>query len=324
MTKEYMEIYKKLLFSEDLKTYAIVDGLRDEEINDKILLTDLNHTTLWHNDIVDNTDETPLYLVELKKEDELLELLLNKHDKSIATYFQTPYDLETLQKYYSTFTYPQIEVEKDDLKKAIFGFYDPNILPNYLETLYSDEKVDEFFAGVAVWQTPKVEDEALAHLAFRTKRGGVESVSLLLEHFINEKSIVLDFDNISLPTIENLDLYVQERIIDHEQIKLFKKIEVEKFVDAVFNEFEDDSESFMKDEINLKHLSLTQFYPEAKRLELETEAGVYFYILLCCLSKGSIDSQKIKKQTELYDEEFQKINFLKEEIENYRKIGDKL
>jgi len=318
MTKEYIEIYKKLLFSKDLKTYAIIDGLRDEEINDKIFLTNLSHMTLWHDDIVDDTDETPLYLVELKKEDELLDLLLKKHEKGIATYFQTPYDLSRLQKYYSTFTYPQIEVEKDDFKKGIFGFYDPNILANYLETLYTDEKVDEFFAGIALWFTPKVEDETLAHLAYRTKRGGFESVSLMLQNFLDEENISLNFDNISLPTIENLEYYAQNRVIDNEQIKLFEKIEVEKFIDAVFEEFKENNEPFMKNEWELRNLALTQFYPKAKGLGLSTEAGIYLYILLCCLNMEYANNQKVHSQIEKHVEEFKKINFLKKIIEEHK------
>ena len=182
----------------------------------------------------------------------------------------------------------------------------------------------EFFAGIALWLTPRVEDETLAHLAFRTKRGSFESVSLLLENFTNEEDISLNFDNISLPTIEDLETYSQERVIDYEQVKLFEKIEIEEFVDVVFLEFEESNETFMKDEFNLKHLALTQFHPEAKHLGFETETGIYFYILLCCLTNENVNSQKIKTKMNLYEEEFQKINFLKEEIENYRKKGDKL
>jgi len=315
MTKEYIEIYKKLLFSKDLKTYAIVDGLRDEALNDKIFLTNLKHMTLWHDDIVDDTDETPLYLIELNKEDELLELLLKQYNKSIATYFQSPYDLETLQKYYSTFTYLQIEVERDDFRKGIFGFYDPKILPNYLETLYTQEKVDEFFAGIALWLIPTVEDESLAHLAFRTKRGSFESVSLLLENFLNEEDISLNFDNISLPTIENLELYVQPRVVDHEQIKLFKKIEVEKFVNAVFDEFKENNEPFMQDEWKLRNLAITEFYGRGKELGLETEAGIYYYILHCCLNEKNFQNESIEDEIKSHKEEFKKINFLKKNIE---------
>ena len=281
MNKQYLEIYKKLLFSKELKTYAIVDGLRDEEIADKIFLTDLNHTILWDDEIIDDATETPLYLVELEQEDELVEELLNKHEKSIATYFQSPYGLEALQRYYSTFTYPKIELEEADFKKGIFGFYDPNILPNYLETLYNEEKTDEFFVGIALWLTPRVEDESLAHFEFRTKRGNFKSVSLVLENFLEEENIALNFDNISLPSVENLDNYVQNRVIDHRQIELFEKVEIETFVEAVFVEFEENKEAFMYDEMVLKALSMNKFYPRAKELGFE----IYYFILLCCLNQ---------------------------------------
>ena len=247
---------------------------------DSIFFTDLKYIILWDDAIVDGATEAPLYLIELEKENELLELLFKKYDKGIATYFQSPYALETLQKYYSTFTYPQVEIEKDNFQKGIFGFYDPRILPNYLETLYTQDKVDEFFAGTALWLTPRVEDESLAHFAFRTKRGSFDSVSLTLENFINEENISLDFNNIFLPTIEDLAVYSQERTIDYTQIKFFDEMEKVIFIDKLFIQYKKNN---YKVDNQINREKVNKLFNEAKSLDIETEAGIYKYILLSFL-----------------------------------------
>ena len=147
MKKELVALYKELLFNvpqttPTLKTYAIVDSIRDEAVKEKIVFSQLNHTDLWHEELFENEQEVPLYLIELEKENDLLDYLLSKHKESIATYLISPYDIKTLQAYYRFFTYVTIDIEQDNEAEAIFGFYDPNVLPNYIQTLHTQEKID--------------------------------------------------------------------------------------------------------------------------------------------------------------------------------------
>lgn len=323
MNKKTLDIYNKLLFSDNLKTYTIVDSLRDDSIQKKMFEIELQYCSLWHQEIEESTMDVPLYLVELKSEDEFLTYLLENHEKGLATYFQSPYDLKTLQNYYSTFTYPKIETQKDKFQKGVFGFYDPTILPNYLETLYTQEKIDEFFARITLWLTPSLEDKLLAHLAFRTKQGTVENITLKLENFLNEENVTLNYNNISTPIMDNLERYVQERVIDYRQIKIFDKIEIEKFVDLVFLEFKANNEVLMKDEATLKSLAMSQFYTQGKALGLESEAGLYYFILFCCLDSKHVEDTEIKEKVYQFEEEFQKVKFLQKQIQHYKIQGDK-
>ena len=234
MKKEYIALYKKLLFNlpqttPALKTYAIVDSIRDERIKEKILFSNLNHTDLWHEELFENEQEVPLYLIELEKENELLDHLLTQHKESIATYFISPYDIETLKRYYSVFTHVNIEVEADNFQKAIFGFYDPNILSNYIQTLYNQDKIDEFFAGIAMWLSPSIEKEGELYLAFRSKAGHIDDVSLQLEPLLEEEHPMLNFEDVSLPTLANLKEYAHEIYIDQKQLAVFEEMEKRRF-----------------------------------------------------------------------------------------------
>jgi len=284
MKKELLTLYKELLFNlpqttPALKTYAIVDSIRDEAVKEKILFSGLNTVDLWHEELFENEQEVPLYLIELEKDNELLDYLLNNHKESIATYFISPYDIDTLQSYYSMFTHVNIEIEADDFQKGIFGFYDPNILSNYIQTLYNQEKISEFFAGVAMWLSPSVEKEDELYIAFRDKEGEVDDVSLDLTRLLEEENPSLNFDNVSLPTLANLEEYAHEVEIDSVQVKMFDDVEKTRFINGIFREYKAEGQILYHSEETNKELAFNLF-DEAKSLNIVSEAGIYRYILI--------------------------------------------
>ena len=288
MKKELIKLYKELLFTvpqttPTLKTYAIVDSIRDEQVKEKILFSGLKHIDLWHEELFENELEVPLYLIELDKKNELLDYLLSQHTQSIATYFISPYSLETLQTYYSMFTYVNIEVEENNSNKGIFGFYDPNILSNYIQTLYNEEKVDEFFAGTALWLVPSVEKEDELYIAFRDKDGQIEDVNLQLSNLIEEETPMFDFNNISLPTLVNLEEYAHEVEIDYEQVQILDGFEKQKYLDEVFVRAKEDEYVFKNDEKTNREKA-NELFDEAKGLGVESEDGVYKYIIIALLA----------------------------------------
>ena len=207
MKEEYRSLFEKLLFAlpdtaPPLKAFAIVDSARESAFKERVMLSALSYVSLWHEEWFELELERPLYLVELKKGSGLLQQLIKSRDKSIATYFISPCDIETLQAYYSRFTYVEIEEQRDEYEKAIFGFCDPNVLPNYIQTLYSREKMEEFFAGAAIWLAPSAENEDGVYIAYRSKDGTVEDVHLQLGEFIKEEGGLPCFDDAEIDEIE--------------------------------------------------------------------------------------------------------------------------
>jgi hypothetical protein len=320
MKKELIALYKELLFNvpqttPTLKSYAIVDSIRDEKVKEKILFSELNHVDLWHEELFENEQEVPLYLIELEKENELLDYLLTQHTKSIATYFISPYSLETLQTYYSMFTHVNIEVEENNINKGIFGFYDPNILANYIQTLYTEEKIDEFFAGVAMWLSPSVDIETELYIAFRDKEGEVDDVTLDLSSLLQEENPSFNFDNASLPTLANLEAYAHEVTIEYVQVKMFDDVEKVKFIDDIFREYKAEGHTFYYPEEFNKELAFNLF-DEAQHLGFASEAGKYKYILLALLVSKPISELKIYNQLVLPSTEEQRIDMLDTLITN--------
>jgi len=81
MKNRYQALYKQLLFrlpntTPALKTYAIVDSIRDESVKEKIPWSGLNHLDLWHEELWEHELEVPLYL--------------------LASYFISPYRIDPM------------------------------------------------------------------------------------------------------------------------------------------------------------------------------------------------------------------------------------
>jgi len=314
MKKEYIALYKKLLFdlpqtTPPLKTYAIVDSARDESFKESVVLSGLSYVDLWHEEMFELEQQRPLYLVELQKNNPLIQQLLEAYDKSIATYFISPYRLETLKSYYSFFTYVQIEEMQEQYSEAIFGFYDPNILPNYIQTLYNQEKIDEFFAGIAMWLSPSVEKEDELYLAFRSKAGHIEDVNLQLQPLLEEEQPSFNFDDVAFPDTHYL--HAHEVYIDQKQLAVFDEMEKQKFVDKLFEEYRFKGYNFYMDEEKQKAL---KSYNEAQTLGFKTEGGYYKYILLSMLLPQPLSQFDLyHKLLELREEE-DKIALLEQAI----------
>lgn len=320
MKKESIEIVKSLLFSSqhneyNFKTYAIVDSLRDESITEKVLFSDLPCVNLWDEDIEAQTQSVTLYLLALTKETDLTEYLLENHEKSIATYFLSPYGLEELQAYYSSFTLPQIEDTKDDFKKGIFGFYDPNILPNYLQTLYSEEKIDEFFAGIGVWFSPLFTKEDTLHIAYRGIEATVKSATLDLAQIDTNKALPkLNFANVSVPNIENLALYALERTIDYVQVQMFRDFAKRSFLEALFQEYKAEGEVFYHSDDTCRELA-SSMYDEAKEVHnIQSEGGIYRYILLGLTVLKPMNELSLYHNLQALTQEWEKIKLLDEQM----------
>jgi hypothetical protein len=196
----------------------------------------LNHLDLWAEELTENEVEVPLYLIQLNKEDALTTWLLENHDKHATTYFQSPYEIEDLQTYYSRYTFPYVEMESngydDEIPRGIFGFYDPKVLPDFIQSLYTQEKQEAFFAGIAVCFSPDVEDVKRCH-AYYLKQEGVAYRDLDM-HKKSRALNVKAFQEETLPYLSSEEIPT----LDEKQIEIFERLNHERFVKEVLQEIE--------------------------------------------------------------------------------------
>ena len=330
MKKDYLNLYKKLFFTlpkttPALKTYAIVDTARDKDMKNHIMLSGLSYVDLWHEEMFELDQERSLYLVELEEKNMYINLLLSQYTESVATYFISPYDIETLQSYYSPFTYVKIEEHQGEYAEAIFGFYDPNILPNYIQTLYNEEKIDEFFTGVALWLSPSTTDETMLYIAYRDKAGEIEDVNLNLSDILEEETPMLNFDDVSLPTLPDLEAYVHEVTIDYRQMQLFDGLQKELFVKVSLHLYQ--SQGYMN--IDTTQLwvdkGLTLLY-QAMREGVSDDTGLQHYILLGLLLDKPLATYTFHQEIVRATTQEEKIEYMERllwEIEKQRSTNAK-
>jgi len=332
MKKALLNLYKKLLFdvpstTPSLKIYAIVDSLRDESVKEKIPWSGLNYLDLWHEDLWEYEQEVPVYLVELEDDNAFTEYLLENVEKDLATYFISPYSLEVLQHYYSFFTYPEIDKKgfevygrtevvpkgKEWSRKVYFGFYDANVLPDFIQTLYTEEKIDEFFNGVAMWLVPDSQTEDKLYIAFRHKEGYVDDVSIDLTPLLDESEARLSFDMVGFPNIPDLASYAHEVTIDFEQMKMFEQRHKRKFIDNVFFWAKEEGYIFSNTiEENKKRASI--LFNEANALGLKNEEAVYRYIVYALLVDRPMHETVVHQKLTHMKEENKKPQLLNQEI----------
>jgi len=289
MNKEIVKNYKELLFSNDIKTYAISDSLRDDKLRDKLIVSKSRFENLWHSSIVDDTNEVPLYLIELKEEDKLVNYLVENHSKNLVIYFQSPHSIEKLREFYSSFTLLDIELEENEFKESLFGFYDPLVFLNYVKTLYSKEKVEEFFHPSVAWFLPNSKKENECNLYYMNDIQEVKLLKLQIDEKL--KSTFENLELINFDKSANMD-FKERREIDHKQMLIFEQLEKERFVLLLLEEYKEDGYVFDSfDDETLKEFAL-KVYDEAHGIDIQinTEAGLYRYILISILLGMSINS----------------------------------
>ena len=289
MTDERIALHKRLLFAvpsttPTLKTYAIVDSVRDESLIEKVAFSMLDYVDLWHEAFWELEQDSPLYLVELEKDNDLTDYLLSQHKESIATYFISPYGLEALRAYYRMFTLVTLEEEVDTFERVLFGFYDPNVLPEHVESLQNVDKIDEFFMGTAMWLMPNIEKEEVLYLAFRNKEGYVEDVNIDLTPFENEPFPSLDFQNVSLPNTPNLEAYAHDVHIEYAHLQIMEKIDRKKFVEKLFVRAKKEGYLFLGDEKENKTKAIALLQEATHVVGEDDEENLYRYVIIALLT----------------------------------------
>jgi len=329
MTKELLLLYKKLFFTlpnttPSLNMYAIVDTARNPSLQEKVMLSGLDYVDLWHEEMFELDAERPLYLIHMQKDNALIELLLSQQKQSVATYLISPYELETLQMYYRNFTYVQIE-EEGKYEGAIFGYYDPNVLPTYMQTLYNQEKIDEFFAGVAMWLMPSVTQEELLYIAYKNKKEQIEDVTLNLNLFLQEEEATLNFNDLYFPNQSNLAPSIDEIIIDYTQMQRFDALQKERFVKTSLQMYQ--TQGYREIETNQTSIdkSMVLIY-EAMEAGIEKDIGLQRYMLLGLLLGKSLKGYAFYKEIVYAPMQEKKIEILEQllwKLEKQRRAHDK-
>jgi hypothetical protein len=302
-----------------LQAYLIIDSSRlDEEQCHQ--LSEINEVNLWHEDIRAETDKVVLHLLQVSAHTENIDWILALPSEAVFIFF-SPYKKEAIQQYYSAFTHINLEESEGKSCKAIFGFFDPQIIANYVSTLYTEEKIQEFFAGIGVIASPIIEDSKNYYIAYRNTAGYVNAGEFALADI--DKTLNLTFGGILLPESESHLIAEPERHIDHHQYKLFQDIERDKYLELVYNELDEEPyvlKANPRENTQLVH----KLYNEARDIEITSEGGVYHYLLLGLYIGSELKDSKLYEGLSVPPTESGKVNIIKKLIEEIPKKQEKI
>ena len=258
-------------------TYAILDSLRNSGLRQAVNFSDLKFCNLWHEDIRGNTESIPLLLIECEKDNKItIDLVLD--NKEALIFFQSPYTIEELQDYYSRFTYPLIQFYGDDWQRGIFGCFDSKILSTYIESLYSEEKQQEFFSASRIWFRFDHKNEKIYSCCLRDSNTMETGFINLSEHIE-----LLASNQIKTPIDHILDTSIEIKI-DQRQVAYFQKKERDLYLLEVLQEI--NNERQLDIDMEQQKYYAAALYAEAQRYGLETESGIYRYISLGLISNS--------------------------------------
>ena len=153
MTKEELE---KILFVENTRAFAILDGASIPDLRMKLYETQPPHYCLFRGERPPDVQEVAPYVVQLTPgglfADWLLGACFGKHWGIFA---HSRHSIKEMRRHFRSL----ITVYDETGKPMIFRFYDPRVLPNFLPTCDADElktffgNVDNFFAENVKAQT---------------------------------------------------------------------------------------------------------------------------------------------------------------------------
>jgi len=276
---------------------------------EEMIKKDGNYVTLWHKYFRDKVSLYPLYLVKLSKPSKILDYLNNHRDKDMVVYFQSTHELKELQEYYSSFTMPQIEKIKNKPKYGLFGFFDPFVFPSYVKTLYSKEKINEFFEPSLMWIIPLEFDISLYYIGTNNKIKNI----ILKKSNKEEHTLNIFYDKDKKLIMKDI------RKVDYQQVDIFKETQLDIFIDKLITEYKEHTTYTFVHKYNNKLLKekVYKYIKEGKKFKILSAGGLYRFVIIRFYYEEIGENKAFIKRLSLQEREQWKV--LDNEIKRIKK-----
>ncbi len=167
MNKEHLE---KLLFSERLLVFAVLDGASIPGLRDKFFEMRPPHHCLIRGDLEPDMQEVSPYVVGLIPGTPFVDWVLEEcFGKHWGIFAQSRRSLKEMRFQFRRL----LTVMNEAGDPMIFRFYDPRVLNRFLPTC-TPEELETFFGSVDTFFSEDAESQKM--LRFRRKEGQLETV----------------------------------------------------------------------------------------------------------------------------------------------------
>jgi hypothetical protein len=157
LDKETIEKIKEHLFSNELNTYAIIDGAACPELRFKIYDWEPQSACLWSGSLEPDMEEVAPYMVLLDKESTFTDWLITQGWENHWNVFITSeFDFKVFRKQIRKL----LLVKSPEGQNMVFRFYDPRVMHNFLPECEPDQ-IAELFSGLDAIYYPNISDGKL-------------------------------------------------------------------------------------------------------------------------------------------------------------------
>ncbi len=126
--------------NQTLKLYAIFDATNIKDLWFNLDLWNINHASLFQGEEADDLKEVSPFLVELKKDNEATDILLQEYGRSNSLYIVSELSFDALLQRFCN----QFKMYTEYGESALLRFYDPAIFRHYIK-LIDKERLEVFF-----------------------------------------------------------------------------------------------------------------------------------------------------------------------------------
>ncbi len=135
-----------ILLSQTSNAYALIDAAKMEELTTQLLIDEPNYRMLFEGNDAIELEEVAPYLVALHPHDAFSSWVIEEvYGNDGAIFMHSRHDIDTLATHFRKYLYvtreiPHPETGKPVIQEGVLAFYDPRVLPEWLESAKAETK----------------------------------------------------------------------------------------------------------------------------------------------------------------------------------------
>ena len=173
-----------ILLSQNSNTYALIDAAKMEELTTQLLIYEPNYRMLFDGNDAIELEEVAPYLVALHPHDAFTAWVIDEvYGNDGAIFLHSTYDIDILASHFRKYLYvtreiPHPQTGKLVTQEGVLAFYDPRVLPAWLESIEPETKT-AFLSSLEMLYYEDALDKTL--LQCFTPQGSCKTLSLAQE-----------------------------------------------------------------------------------------------------------------------------------------------
>ncbi len=173
-----------ILLTQNSNAYALIDAAKMEELTTQLLIYEPLHCNLFVGQDVIELEEVAPYLVALHHNDAFTAWVMDEvYGNDGAIFLHSTHDIDTLASHFREYLYvtreiPHPQTGKPVIQEGVLAFYDPRVLPAWLESIEAETKT-AFLSPLEMLYCEDALDKRL--LQCYTPQGSCKTLSLAQE-----------------------------------------------------------------------------------------------------------------------------------------------